>query len=144
MKITNGQLFNIKNVLFRPESFMYNGDITQIMAVRNALKFNVEELQKADQVLQSLIQDILKELQNEYVAANKATKEDDNFKIKTGYEEDFNKDFQGKLDELAVQEVELNNFQTYSKEKFDLFMEKNDGLLKEADIRILEMFIKQE
>lgn len=142
MKITNGQLFNIKNVLFRPESFMYNGDITQIMAVRNALKFNVEELQKADQVLQSLIQDILKELQNEYVAANKATKEDDNFKIKTGYEEDFNKDFQGKLDELAVQEVELNNFQTYSKEKFDLFMEKNDGLLKEADIRILEMFIK--
>lgn len=142
----NGMIFTATHVLMgTPDipGLTAKKYLNSVMAVRQALKFNCSALTEKHKLIVEMINEIGKELAEEYYNKGKAEKNDDGYIIKEEYRQEFNEEQQEKLDELSKQEIAIE-IVTYSQDKFDLYAEKNDGNLTDAELDILELFVEEK
>lgn len=141
---TNGEVFTIASVLFggqENEGFVKKGNLKVTMSVRQALKFNYIAIQNANKVIEEMINDIIKEIMDDFVEHDKATKDDNGYKVKDEYQNEFISIQQSKLNELSFQTVELDLY-TYSESDFEKYANLNDGQLTNAELDVLELFVE--
>ena len=143
---SNGIIFVATNVLLGTQQtpgLVAKKYLNSVMAIRQALKFNCTALSEKHKVIVEIINDITKELAEEYYKEGKAEKTDEGYIIKDEFKDDFNEENQEKLNELSLQEIDIE-IVTYPQSKLDLYIEKNDGNLTEAELEILELFVEEK
>lgn len=142
----NGMIFTATHVLMgTPDipGLTAKKYLNSVMAVRQALKFNCSALSEKHKLIVEMINEIGKELAEEYYKEGKADKNDDEYTIKEEYREEFAEEQQEKLNELSSQEIDIE-IVTYSQKDLELYAEKNDGNLTEAELDILELFVEEK
>ena len=142
---TNGEIFTIAQILFGGngnEGILNKKHLKTRMAVRHALKFNTSSIQDANKAIGEMIQEIITELMDDFVAQDKATKDDNGYQVKDEFQNEFLLAQQEKLNELSAQTVELDLYMIPESE-YEAYGTQNDGELTDAELDVLEFFVKE-
>lgn len=139
---TNGTIFMMAKALLDDNSFRKNPNIKTRMAVRQALKFNSQEIANKYNLINEMIQEITKEIQEEFVQAKKASMEEDAFKLNTGYETEYVNVVNYRLHELETQTIDMD-IKTIPQKELDLYLERNDGEFTDLELDVLEIFVEE-
>lgn len=141
--LTNGVIYRMAEILFDQNGFRSNKNIKTRMAVRQALKVNCAELEAKYKLVNEMVTEIMKETQEEYVEAGKATSGDMFDFTDKIYESEFNNDVNRKILELEQQTMDVE-FKEIPQKEFDLYIEKNDGEFTDAELDVLEFFLEKK
>lgn len=139
---TNGTIFMMAKALLDDNSFRKNSNIKTRMAVRQALKFNGQEVESKYKLIMEMMQEIMKEVQEEFVQAGKAAMEENTFKVDKAYEAEFTNTVNYKLHELETQTIDMD-IKTIPQKELDLYFERNDGEFTDLELDVLEMFVEE-
>ena len=142
--LANGTIFTIAHVLFGlggNTGLLNKKQLKTRIAVRQALKFNHKVISDAYNTINEMMQDIQKELFDEFLEADKATKTDEMIEVKEEFRDEFTAIYRMKLDELSAQTVDLE-VQMIPEDKYLAYAEQNDGELTDAELDVLEVFVE--
>lgn len=141
--LTNAALMNIVNVFFDPSGFKFNKNIKTKIAVRQSLKSILKSVGDAWNIALDTWNEIVLEAQEDFLEDDKAYKENDEFKLKTEYEDEFNLFIQEKNKEFSNVTTSIE-FQPIPEKEYMSYIELNDGLFSDIELDVLELFIEAE
>lgn len=142
--LANGAIYTIAQVLFDQNGFRFNKNIKTRMAVRQALKVNTAEIEIKNKLIGEMINEIVAEVRDEFVQAGKATVSGEEFVIADKADEaEFMDEINRKIHELEIQTMDLE-LKEIPQQELDLYLERNDGEFTDAELDILELFLKDE
>lgn len=142
--LANGAIYTIAQVLFDQNGFRFNKNIKTRMAVRQALKVNTAEIEIKNKLIGEMINEIVAEVRDEFVQASKATVSGEEFVIADKTDEaEFMDEINRKIHELEIQTMDLE-LKEIPQQELDLYLERNDGEFTDAELDVLELFLKDE
>lgn len=141
--LSNRTIYRMAEIIFNQDGFRSNKNIKTRMAVRQALKVNCVEIKSKYELINEMITEVIKEIQDEFVESGKATS-DEEFRISNKtYESEFTNEINQKIYELELQTMDLE-LKEIPQHEFNLYVERNDGEFTDAELDVLEMFIEDK
>lgn len=142
--LNNYMIVTVLNIINAPDSFWQSPDkrphLKVSVPVRRALKMNLKLLEEYGKNYTEMYQDIVNDLQRQFISAGKAEQTEEEFKVLPEYLEEYNNELGSQLTELLQQEVEVNLY-AYSAEDLDKYGELNGEYLTEMEMDVLELFL---
>lgn len=143
--INNYAIVTIMNTLNNPESFWSSPEkrskLKVYIPVRTAIKMNMQTLESYAKNYSETYQEIIAEMEKDYLDAGKAKKEDDNFTVAPEYTEEYNREFAEKLSELLNQSFEIE-LRSFTEEQLERYGEMNGELMSEMEMDVLSIFVE--
>ncbi len=138
---TNGEVFNIAQIIFGDNGLLAKKHLKTRMAVRQAMKFNSLSIMSAYNTINEMMQDIIKELMEEFTKEEKAVKNEKGYEVKKEYQEEFLSKEQEQLNELSAQTVDIDIYMI-PEDEYVAYAKQNDGELTELELDIIEIFVE--
>ena len=144
--INNYAIVTIINTLNNPEGFWGSPEkrskLKVYIPIRTAIKMNLQTLESYAKNYTETYQEIVDELEKDYLETGKAEKTDDKFVVIQGYVDEYNHEFSEKLSELLNQTFDIE-FRTYTEEQLDRYAELNGELMNEMEMDVLSIFVEE-
>lgn len=141
--LTNRALSNIIAVFSDPNGFRFNKEIKTRMAVRQSLKSIIQTIGNAWNIALETWNEIIMEVQNDFIEAGKAERTEENFVVKPEFIDEFNRILTEKDKEFSDITVEIET-QTIPEKTYLLYAEDNDGKFSDMELDVLELFVESE